>query len=114
MSELLSEKPSWFDYPSSFLRTVDLRLTNLEPWEVLFDDKLQQRFEGLQERYPSRNLVPFAVRVDNDDVACWDECEPNKVVIVHDYASEGYEKRGEFADFWLWFKSAVDDMSYFE
>ena len=114
MGELLSQKPTWFEYPGSFLRTVDLGLTNIEPWEVLFGAKLQRCFDGLKERYPSRNLVPFAARIDNDDVACWDKNEPDKVFIVHDFASEGYERRGEFDSFWLWFKSAIDDMSEFD
>ena len=74
MAELLSveELPDGFSYPAEFLRIVGLGLTQLEPWWILDGDNLRIRHLGLQRRYPSRKLVPFARREDNDDVACWD------------------------------------------
>jgi hypothetical protein len=30
------------------------------------------------------------------------------VVIVHDFASEGWEARDEFGNFWDWFRSIVE------
>jgi hypothetical protein len=116
MDRLLSadEKPSWFVYPDEFNRTVELGLINLEPWSVLFGSELREKLQGLRIRYPERELVPFAQRQDNDDVVCWEKGDSNKVVLIHDYASPGYEQRRVFDDFWLWFKSAIDDMIYFE
>jgi len=45
---------------------------------------------GLQERYPGRMLVAFARREDNDDVACWEAGGGGKVIVIHDFASDGW------------------------
>jgi hypothetical protein len=47
------------------------------------------------KRYPDRELVLFAVRQDNDDVACWDLDQGN-VAVVHDFSSPGFERRAEY------------------
>lgn len=69
MAELLplSDLPTGFQYPSQFIRVVELDLTNLEPWWILTGERLNTRHRGLQQRYPDRSLVPFAIRQDNDD-----------------------------------------------
>ena len=36
-----------------------------------------------------------------------------KVQIIHDFASEGYEQRNEYNDFWDWLKDAIDEMIEF-
>jgi hypothetical protein len=100
--------PAGFEYPPEFVRVVELGLTNLEPWWIIDGDRLRNRFTGLRERYRDRSLVPFAIRQDNDDVACWDTAADN-VVIVHDFASPGYEQRSEFSDFYAWFRQAIED-----
>lgn len=74
---------------------------------------MRSRFIGLRERYRERSLVPFAVRQDNDDVACWDTIAGN-VTIVHVFASPGYEQRSEFGDFYAWFRQAIEDFIEFE
>jgi hypothetical protein len=57
-------------------------------------------------------LVPFARREDNDDVACWEPMSP-RVVVIHDFASPGFEDRGGFADFNGWLRQAVEDLIAF-
>jgi hypothetical protein len=116
MPELLSSDdwPAGFSYPDLFLRIVDLGLTNLEPWLILEGDALRHRVHGMRERYPVRQLVPIAMRGDDDDVACWDVERPGKVVIIHDYAGVGFEYVGEFDNFADWFRAAIDDMIGFE
>ena len=109
----LSELPASFDYPAEFIRIVELGLTNLEPWWILNGELLRDRYRGLRARYGDRRLVPFAVRQDNDDVACWD-VDRGSVVIVHDFATSGYEQRAEFADFHTWFRQAIDDLIAFD
>lgn len=108
--------PDGFTYPPPFIRTVELGVTNLEPWWVLTGDELRERYEGLRERYRDQAYVPFAARQDNDDIACWDAARGNQVVvIVHDLASPGWERRGaEFPDFYAWLRAAVDDFIEFE
>lgn len=115
MAALLSttELPEGFVYPHELVRVVELGLTNLEPWWVLEGDMLRDRFMGLRKRYEKRKLVPFARREDNDDVACFD-VDSGKVVVIHDFASPGYEQRAEFANFYGWLRQAVEDLIAFE
>lgn len=101
--------PAGFTYPAAFLRIAELGLTNLEPWHVLDGVELEDRAIGLASRYPERTLVPFARRQDNDDVACW-ESGGRKVVIIHDFASPGWEQQGEFGDFHAWLRQAIDEL----
>lgn len=102
-----------FVYPQEFKRIVELGLINMQPWEILLDDRVYGRYEGLKSRYPKRKLIPFAQRRDCDDVACWDLNNENKLVIIHDYASVGYELVKEYNTFWDWFREAIDEMIEF-
>lgn len=108
-----NEMPDWFSYPENFSRVIDLELINLEPWVMLLGSELRARYQGLKSRYPERELIPFAKRIDNDDIVCWEKGKSDTIMLIHDYASVGYEQRGEFDDFWLWFKSAIDDLVNF-
>ena len=117
MANLLSpeEMPNDFDYPSSFVRIVELGITNLEPWHILDGELLRRRAAGVAQRYAHRVLVPFAYRQDSDDLACW---EPGKlgegVVVIHDFAAADWEGRNGYADFRDWLRQAVEDMIEFE
>jgi hypothetical protein len=114
-SELLltsEELPTGFSYPRGLLRLVELELFELEPWWILTGDHLRALNSGMAERYPQRRLLLFAKRQDNDDAACWD-LDTGKVAIVHDFASPGWEARGEFPDFNSWLHSAIDDLIEF-
>jgi len=103
--------PKGFMYPDSYVKFVNGELPDLEPWH-LFYNHLEFRFNGLKQRYPKRSLVPFARRGDNDDVACFDASvssdNPN-VIIIHDWASEGWENRGEHIDFLAWVELAKEE-----
>jgi hypothetical protein len=116
MSELLSieDLPTGFSYPRDFIRVVELGLTNLEPWWIVGGEVLRQRHLGIRERYPSRSLVPFAVRQDCDDIACWDIGQPGRVAVIHDYAGEGDEQVADYDDFQAWFRAAVEDLLEWE
>lgn len=105
--------PQGFTYPRQFLRIIEQEIQDLTPWHILSGERLRMRREGLQERYP-RNLVPFARRQDNDDVACWEGTDNHRVVIIHDFASSGWENRESYSSFWGWFRSAIEEMIAFE
>ncbi|WP_301130555.1 hypothetical protein [Streptomyces cacaoi] len=111
MCDLLSESelPDGFAYPPEFLRVVELGLTDLEPWWIFDGQQLRTRMSGLKSRYPERNLVPFARREDNDDVACWDITEGN-VAVIHDFSSSGRELRQRYPDFNAWLRQAIEDL----
>jgi hypothetical protein len=108
------EKPDWFVYPSEFLRLVETELKRFPPWKIMDSDSAKGLRDGLRKRYPQRDLVPFALRLDCDDVACWEKGKLPKVSIIHDFASPGWEQRQEFDTFWAWFRSAINDFIEFE
>lgn len=114
MAELLSvtELPDGFDYPPEFRRVCELGLTRLEPWWIIDGELLRDRYRGLRQRYPGRDLVPFALRQDRDDVACFEPMSA-RVVIVHDFADPGYERRDECAGFNAWLRRAIEDLIEF-
>lgn len=105
-----SEVPAWFQFPRDYLRVVGQGLVDLTPWYLMDRDQALSRMKGLRERYPTRELVPFARRDDMDDVACWERDRGDTVVVIHDFASAGHEQRRTFPDFWSWFRNAVEDM----
>lgn len=113
MTELLRDLrdlslPDGFEYPPEFCRAVSYGLTDLEPWFVLPADAVRERAEGMRRRYPGARYWPFARRQDNDDVACW-EPPGRAVLIVHDFASPGWERRGRFEGFDDWLRHAVEE-----
>ncbi|MGO1298984.1 MAG: hypothetical protein ACTMIA_17085 [Vibrio sp.] len=103
----VSELPNGFTYPQEFLRIVDQGLLDFDPWIVLQNNQLRTRYRGLQQRYPNRELIPFARREDNDDVACW-ENDKKRIVIIHDFSSPGFENKQYFESFWDWLRSALE------
>jgi len=98
--------------PEGLGRLLEEELTNLTPWHIMPRELALVRLRGLRERY-TRKYVPFAQRQDNDDLACLDPALPAKVVVVHDFASEGHECRQEFDSFSDWFRAATEDMILF-
>lgn len=110
--ELLNENelPDDFTYPDSIKRIVELGLVDLDVWCFMLKEHTLIRLQGLKERYPNRNLIPFARRGDNDDIACFEIGQGEKVYIIHDFASSGYEQREIFNCVWDWFKYAIDIM----
>ena len=106
--------PEWFEYPTEFQRLVAQGILSFEPWVLLRGQEFSQRLAGLAKRYPGSELVPFARRIDCDDVACWERDAGETIFVVHDFASPGYETRKTFPDFWTWFRAAIEDMIEFE
>jgi hypothetical protein len=109
-----TELPPWFSYPRSFLRMVENGVIRFEPWWILDRDAALQELDGLKGRYPNRDLVPFARSQQCDDVACWELGDLSRVVVIHDYASSGWEQRAVFETFWDWLRSAIEDFVEFE
>ena len=101
---------SEFRYPKEFLFIKNLNLLDLKVWYIMTDNQIIERLTGLMKRYPNRKLIPFARRDDCDDIACFELNNGGKIEIIHDFATDGWEQKEEFSDFWAWFKSAVDTM----
>ncbi|HEY5799837.1 MAG TPA: hypothetical protein VIT92_06435 [Burkholderiaceae bacterium] len=106
--------PDWFSYPDEFITRVQTGELDIGPWRFLQGDFLALRHTGLRQRYPERDLVPFARRIDSDDVACWDVRGPGHVYVVHDFAAPGWEERDKFGSFAEWHAQAVEDARDYE
>jgi hypothetical protein len=102
-----------FVYPIGLERVLKQGLADLTPWHMLDRESAKQRLTGLRQRYDAK-YIPFARRQDNDDIACIDPELPGAVVIVHDFASRGFERRGVFDSFWEWFRNVIEEMISFE
>jgi hypothetical protein len=96
MIELLKEdeRPDWFNYPQPFLRVVERNLVLIDPWWIFDGHFAAEKMNGLKDRYPTRNLVPFAKNQGNDDVACWEQGRLAQVVIVHELCRSRIGARG--------------------
>lgn len=101
-----------FNYPESIKKAVELELTNICPWRIIDKCEAAPLLQGLKKRHPRKKYIPFAVRQDNDDIACFEADSGEEVLIVHDFASSGWELRRKYRGFWDWFKAILDDMIY--
>lgn len=103
-----------FSLPANYKYVGLHGLTNLEPWYFIDGKEFHDLCGGINKRYSDRLVVPFARRKDCDDVACFvvrsNVHSLGQVLIIHDYASAGYEIAGEYSSFWDWFRSAMEDM----
>ena len=111
----MSYLPENFEYSNELIKVIELGLLNINPWFILNNsDIIKNRYDGMKKRYPERVLIPFAQRLDNDDVACFEPNNGGIVQIIHDFSSPGYEQRETYNTFWDWFKSAINDMIDFD
>lgn len=118
MADLLTptELPAGFAYPRNLRRVIDLGLIDFDVWWILEGERLRGLFATVRRMYPARRLIPFAKRQDNDDIACFD-LDSGKISIIHDFASPGWEQRGEgriFDTFEDWLRQAIEDMLSFD
>ena len=97
-------RPLWLDYPREL---IDLILTgrgHLIPWHLLESEYAVTEIGALAQRY-DRNLVPFAYRQDNDDLACFEKYCGTEVKIIHNHASKGWEDEGSYPSFSAWLEA---------
>ena len=110
------ELPPNFKYPPSYVEffTLPQQELNLDPWWFLclHEQATQDWFVELKRQYPNRSLIPFAKLSYNDDVACFDGHDASgnpKVHYVHAFARDGWEDRGNVADFTAWLNLAKQE-----
>lgn len=63
--------PKGFHYPIELRKIMQLGLVNMGVWIIMDKDLAKVRMLELKRRY-SRDLVPFAQRIDGDDLACYE------------------------------------------
>jgi hypothetical protein len=57
----------------------------------------------------SRRVLERLLDRDLVAVACWERGMGEKVFVIHDYASPGWENEGGLDDVWSWFRSAIEE-----
>lgn len=91
-----SMRPDWLEYSPEVLALVSEGFSDLSGWATFTEDNIQTRFEGLQKRFPERELVPIVRRNSDDDIACLEKGKEGKIVVIHDFASPGSESVAEY------------------
>lgn len=107
---LAEDLPDWVDAPSQYFDLIKYERDKFSPWFFFDREGLLFRLNGLKNRYPGRILFPFARHSYSDDVACWERGNQGKVVIIHDYASPGWEQRKIFSSFEDWFNFVLSEL----
>ncbi|WP_342472613.1 hypothetical protein MHH70_03965 [Metasolibacillus sp. FSL H7-0170] len=102
-----------FRYPDSYKKIVELNLVDFDVWYLIESGQATRRYFDLKERYPTRKLIPFARQDDTDDIACFEIGKGTKVQLIHDFATEGFEQKYEFSDFWSWLEFAIKEMVFY-
>jgi len=78
-------------------------------------DEIETRYGYLRKRYSHRTLVPFARRLDDDTLACWDTAySQSTIFLIMDFSSKGLEELKKYNHFLDWLKDALQDMIDFE
>ncbi|WP_127102300.1 MULTISPECIES: hypothetical protein [unclassified Asaia] len=87
--------------------------SQLEPWYFLSDEQIF----SIDERWPKnsefKNIIAFARRQDNDDIACFFNYEnetQKRVLIIHGWTDGGYDICNQYDDYWGWIKTVLEDV----
>ena len=57
-----------YEYPEAYKKLVELNLIDFDIWYLIESEQATRRYHDLKQRYPKRQLIPFARRDDNDDM----------------------------------------------
>ncbi len=96
-----------FHYPDAYVRATEQGLPDVRPWAFL-DFAFAVDYAGrLKQRYPQRDLFPFARRIDCDEIACWEIGDGERVFVVHDFTTPGWEDCGWCDDFDDWLRTVT-------
>jgi hypothetical protein len=85
---------------------------SIAPWAMLDETEIAMQTARLRERWPGRNLVAIARRLDTDAVACFDKGPDGvgkAVLVVSNLdAADGATER-HYPGFGDWFDAALAD-----
>lgn len=104
---------SMFQYPDELERLIALKLINFDLWYLMTKDQSVIFFEQLKKQCSCTDLIPFARRGDNDDIACFEIRNKERVVVLKNCEYLGYRPRQIFVSVWDWFRDAIETMIAF-
>ena len=107
---LLSQnsRPNWLVYPHELEEGILKKKFDTPPWRILTVEDVESVRTGLLERY-NRDLVPFAHRQTNDDVACFERGSADRVHIIDCYTDPGREDVACYGSISDWFHEVERD-----
>lgn len=102
-----------FKYPDELERLISLKLINFDLWYLMTREQSTVIQEQLKRQCSSTELIPFARRGDNEDIACFEVRNNKRVVVLKNCEYLGYRPRQEFGSIWDWFRDAIETMIAF-
>jgi len=102
-----------FDYPEALERLVALKLINFDLWYLMSKEQSMVILRQMKMNCNRKDLIPFARRGDNEDVACFEIGNNEKVVVLRNCEHLGYRPRQVFDSVWDWFRDAIEIMIAF-
>ena len=82
-------------------------------WQPLEPDTAWAIARGMKERYPDREVLPFARRVDTDDIAVFVLSDltirRGAITVIEDFAPSGWECGYTYNTFDDWLRAARED-----
>lgn len=108
-------KPAWLILPELYVRVVHNELFNFKPWWIVNDNDFVEKYNnGLKDRFPDKEFFMFAKRLDNDVIAVFSKEHGERVLLLNDFSSKGWEQNGSFENFEEWFVTTVKEFIDFE
>ena len=102
-----------FNYPDALERLVALKLLNFDLWYLVSREQSVVIFKQMKMNCNRMGLIPFARRGDNEDIACLETGNDEKVVVFKNCEYLGYRPREVFDSVWDWFRDAIEIMIAF-
>jgi len=102
-----------FNYPDALERLVALKLINFDLWYLMSAEQSRVILNQLKMNCNCKGLVPFARRGDNEDIACFEIENNEKVIVLKNCEYLGYRPRQVFDSVWDWFRDAIEIMIAF-
>lgn len=100
--------------PNSFLDKAFPEYLEKIGYELPPSEVYERYVKALNERYPSRYIVPFGKSLDSDDTVGFvvkDQHNGGPIVEIHDFASEGWESPQYFESLTSWLQARQLNLS---
>jgi len=102
-----------FHYPDALERLIALKLINFDLWYLMTREQSEVILRQLKMNCNRKGLIPFARRGDNEDIACFEIGNNEKVVVLKTCEFLGYRPRQVFDSVWDWLRDAIEIMIAF-
>jgi len=102
-----------YNYPDALERLVALRLINFDLWYLMNREQSMVIWKQMSLNCDRKGLIPFARRGDNEDIACFEVANNEKVLVLKNCEYLGYRPRQAFDSVWDWFRDAIELMIAF-